>query len=74
MTDALDCGTVWATVQRVGSGYVGEFGSYTVSIEHSDRFPRAGCGDSPSGTGYTQVKVTRAGPSTRMVVFGIEDR
>ena len=35
MADARDCGIVWATVPR-GSGYVGEFGSYTVSIEQSD--------------------------------------
>ena len=37
MTDARDCGTVWITVQRVGTGYVGEFSSYTVSVEQSDR-------------------------------------
>ena len=27
MADARDCGTVWATVQRAGLGYVGEFSS-----------------------------------------------
>ena len=27
----------------------------------------------PSGTRYSQVQVTRVGPSTQMVVFGIED-
>ena len=26
-----------------------------------------------TGTGYSQVQVTRAGTSTQMVVFGIED-
>ena len=46
MADARDCGTVWATVPRVGSGYVGEFSSYTVSVEQSDRVPGAGHGDS----------------------------
>ena len=33
---ARDCGTVWAIVQRADSGYVGEFSSYTVSVEQSD--------------------------------------
>ena len=37
MADARDCGTVWATVSRAGSGYVGEFSSYTVSMEQSDQ-------------------------------------
>ena len=46
MADARDCGTVWATVPRVGLGYVGEFSSYTVSVEQSDRVPGAGHGDS----------------------------
>ena len=46
MADAQDCGTVWAIVQRAGSRYVGEFSSYTVSVEQSDRVPRTGCGDS----------------------------
>ena len=46
MADGLDCGTVWATVLRAGSGYVGEFSSYTVSIEQSDRVPRTGREDS----------------------------
>ena len=27
----------------------------------------------PSGTGYNQVRVTKAGPSTQMVVFDIGD-
>ena len=45
MTDAQDCGTVWATVQRVDSGYVGEFSSYTFSVEQSDRVPMARRGD-----------------------------
>ena len=39
MADARDCGTVWATVQGAGLGYVGEFSSYTVSIEQSNRVP-----------------------------------
>ena len=34
--DARDCGTVWITVQRAGTGYVGEFSSYTISVEQSD--------------------------------------
>ena len=38
-------------------------------IESSGRTQRK----RPSGTEYSQVQVTRAGPSTRMVVFGIED-
>ena len=36
VADARDCGTVWATVQRADSGYVGEFSGYTVSVEQSD--------------------------------------
>ena len=36
MTDARDYGTVWITVQRVDTGYVGEFSSYTVFVEQSD--------------------------------------
>ena len=36
MTDARDYGIVWAIVPRGGSGYVGEFTGYTVSIEQSD--------------------------------------
>ena len=46
MADARDCGTVWATVTREGSGYVGEFSSYYVSVEQSDRLLGAGRGDS----------------------------
>ena len=46
MADARDCGSVWATVQRVGSGYVGEFSSYTVSFEQSDRVLGTGRRDS----------------------------
>ena len=45
MTDARDRGTVWATVQRVGSGYVRKFSSYTVSIKQSDRVPGTRRGD-----------------------------
>ena len=41
MADARDCGTVWATVQRAGSGYVGEPSGYTVSVKKSDRVPGA---------------------------------
>ena len=44
--NARDCGTVWATVQRIDSGYVGEFSSYTVSFEQSDRVLETGRGDS----------------------------
>ena len=46
MADALDCGTVWATVQRADSGYIGEFSGYTVSVEQSDRVPVVGRRDS----------------------------
>ena len=46
MADARDCGTVWIKVQRVGIGYVEEFGSYIVSVKQSDRVPVAGCRDS----------------------------
>ena len=46
MADARDYGTVWATVSRAGIEYVGEPSGYTVSIEQSDRVPRAGRGDS----------------------------
>ena len=46
MADARDRGTVCATVQRAGLGYVEEFSSYTVSIEQSDRVPGTGHGDS----------------------------
>ena len=46
MADARDCGTVWVIVQRAGSGHVGEFSSYTVSIEQSDSVPEAGRRDS----------------------------
>ena len=46
MADARDCGTVWAIVQRVDSGYVGEFSGYTVSIKQSDLVLGAGRGDS----------------------------
>ena len=42
MANARDCGTVWATVPRAGLGYVGEFSSYTVSVEQSDRVLGAG--------------------------------
>ena len=44
--DAPDCGTVRTTIQRAGSGYVGEFGSYAVPIEMSDRNLGAGNIDS----------------------------
>ena len=37
MADARDCGIIWATIQRAGSGYVGEFSSYIISMEQSDR-------------------------------------
>ena len=46
MGDARDCGTVWATVSQAGIGYVGEFSSYTVSVEQSDQVLGVGCGDS----------------------------
>ena len=46
MADAQDCGTVWAIVPRAGLGCVGEFSSYIVSIEQSDRVPNTGRGDS----------------------------
>ena len=46
MADARDCGTVWPKIQRACLGYVGEFNSYTVSVEQSDRVPGAGRGDS----------------------------
>ena len=46
MADALHCGTVWATVKRVGSGYIGEFSSYIVSVKQSDRVPGTRRGDS----------------------------
>ena len=56
MADARDCEIVWATVQRAGSGYVREFSSYTVSVEQSDRVPRAERRDSvhqgPSTVSY----------------------
>ena len=54
MANAQDYGKVWVTVQRVGSGYVGEFSSYTVSFKQSDQVPGIGRGDSVyqgSGTG-----------------------
>ena len=35
VADARDCGTVWATVQRADSRYLGEFSGYTVSVEQS---------------------------------------
>ena len=38
-------GPVWATVQRASSGYVGEFSSYTVSVEQSNRVLGIGRGD-----------------------------
>ena len=72
MADTRDCGTVWAIVQRAGSGYVGEFSSYTVSIEQGNRVPGQDA-ECPSGTEYSQVHVTRARPSTQTVVFYIED-
>ena len=57
MANALDCGTVWVTVQRVGSGYVGEFSSYTVSFEQSDRVPGTRRGDSfHQGPGTVRYK------------------
>ena len=46
MADARDYGTVWATVPRVDSGYVGEFSSHTISVEQSDRVLGIGLGDS----------------------------
>ena len=46
MADARDCGIVWAIVQRAGSGYVGEFSSYTAFVEQSDRVLGTGRGDS----------------------------
>ena len=33
VANARDSRTVWTTIQRADSGYVGEFGSYTVSVE-----------------------------------------
>ena len=33
VADAGDCGTVWAIVPRADSGYVGDFSSYTISVE-----------------------------------------
>ena len=46
MADARDCGTVWAIVSQAGLGYVGEFSSYTVFVEQSDRVQGEGRGDS----------------------------
>ena len=46
MADAQDCGTVLAIVLRACLGYVGEFSSYTVSVEQSDRVLGTGHGDS----------------------------
>ena len=46
MADARDYETVWATVPRACLGYVGEFSSYTVFVEQSDRVPGIGRGDS----------------------------
>ena len=46
MADAQDCGIIWATVPQAGSGYIGEFSSYTVSIEQSDQVLRTGREDS----------------------------
>ena len=46
MVDARDCGIVWATVSRAGTGYVGEFSGYTVSVEQSDQVPGTGRRDS----------------------------
>ena len=46
VADALDCGTVWATVQRADSRYLGKFSGYTVSVEQSDRVLRTGRRDS----------------------------
>ena len=57
MAGARDCGTFLATVQLVGSGYVGEFSSYTVSIEQSDLVPGTGRGDSVhQGPGTVRYK------------------
>ena len=57
MADARDRGTVWATVLRVGSGYVGEFSSYTVTVEQSDRVLGAGCRDSVhQGSGIVRYR------------------
>ena len=39
-------GPIWAIVQRVGLGYVGEFSSYTIYVEKSDRVLGTGRGDS----------------------------
>ena len=46
MADARDCGTVWVIVSRAGLGYVGEFSSYTIFVEQSDRVQGEGRGDS----------------------------
>ena len=46
MADARDCGTAWATVPQVGSGYIREFSSYIVFVEQSDRVSGEGRGDS----------------------------
>ena len=46
MANARDCETVWAIVQQADSGYVGEFSSYIVPIEQSDRVPGTERGDS----------------------------
>ena len=46
MADARDCGTVWAIVQPADSRYVGDFSSYTVSIEQTDLVLVAGRKDS----------------------------
>ena len=57
MADARDCGTVRVTVLQVGSGYVGEFSGYTVSIEQSYCVPRVGCGDSVhQGSGIVRYR------------------
>ena len=57
MADARDCGTVWIIVQQAGTGYVGEFSGYTVSVEQSDRVPMAGRRDSVhQGTGTVRYR------------------
>ena len=57
MADARDYGTVWATVQRAGLGYVDEFSSDAVSVEQSGRVLRAGRRDSVhQGPGTVRYK------------------
>ena len=57
MADSRDCGTVWATVPRADSGYVGEFSGYTVSVEQSDRVLGTGREDSVhQGSGIVRYR------------------